>query len=50
MLRRIRKNGTEKLQIMHAEFAIIWRRILTSLVIMSEACGVLVFNIPLDTL
>jgi len=31
MLRRIRKDGMQNLQIMHAEFAIFWHRILTSL-------------------
>ena len=31
MLRRIRNNGAQNLQITRAEFAIFWRRILTSL-------------------
>jgi len=30
MLRRIRENGAQNLQIMHAEFAIFWCRIVTS--------------------
>jgi len=37
MLRRNRKNGAQNLQIMHAEFAMFSRRILTSLGLTSDS-------------